>query len=227
MYKNYFFLNRLVLELAQQLKNFRIIEAYSQEKDKLVLNLQKGELQKHIEISVNSSSPYFLVKEKMNRAKRNTVAFFSDVLPAVIGDVLIAENDRIIKIAGNNFALYFFIRGGDSNIFVENSAGVIFTFKDCEADLQKLIADDLSKAKYINTFYKPELNGFSAGHFEQYIKENYRSISKDIIREAKFRVPDEAEDSLRKEIETVLDEIQLNSAAFFFQRGYKRNACSR
>ncbi len=80
MYKNYFFLNRLATELNKELENCLLVSAFSQEKSKLVLEFHKSDVNKHLEISVEPGFPYLNLRESFNRAKKNTIDFFSEYL---------------------------------------------------------------------------------------------------------------------------------------------------
>ena len=80
MYKNYFILNRIVLELNSLLNRSTIVEVFSQEKDKLILKCV-NEKQLFLEISVNPGEPYLTLKNEYHRAKKNSVDVFEDFLP--------------------------------------------------------------------------------------------------------------------------------------------------
>ena len=69
MYKSYYYLNRLTLELNNILAGKRIANIFSQEKDRLIIQLDDQD-ELYIEISVNHSDPYINVINKFSRAKK-------------------------------------------------------------------------------------------------------------------------------------------------------------
>ena len=107
MYKNYFFLNRIIIEANQELSGYTIINCFSQDKDKVVFELKKSDQFRYLEISVNPGLPYITIKQNFHRAKKNTIDFFSEYLPAGEIRFRIADSDRIIKI--RNFDILIFI----------------------------------------------------------------------------------------------------------------------
>src|ERR1035438_10801463 len=84
MYKNFFFLNKFVVEADSELKGYTLTDAFSQDKDKLILAFRSGEKKKFIEISVNPGNSFITLRNKYSRAKRNSVSFFESHLPISI-----------------------------------------------------------------------------------------------------------------------------------------------
>ncbi len=81
-----------------------------------------------IEISVNHSDPYINVRNKFSRAKKNTIGFFIELVNNKIKEVLIASDDRIIKIVTDFGDLLFAIRGKHTNIFFNSN--ILSSFKN-------------------------------------------------------------------------------------------------
>lgn len=211
MYKNYFFLNRTVIELSEQLRGYKIVEIYSQEKDTLNFILRKGNDEKYLEICTGSSTPYLLLKDKMNRAKKNTLDFFSHILPTEIGGIVIAENERVILFVCENATISFFIRGNNSNIYAEKPYGVLTPFRSCEDEVLAGIKNEISNILFINYYFEPDLQNASYDNLEVFLKEKYLTISKEIIREAKYRLQEFNDEELKTEIIKIIDEINNNT----------------
>lgn len=211
MYKNYFFLNRTVIELSEQLRGYKIVEIYSQEKDTLNFILRNGNDEKYLEICTGSSTPYLLLKDKMNRAKKNTLDFFSHLLPTEIGEILIAENERVILFICENATISFFIRGNNSNIYAEKPYGVLTPFRNCEDEVLAGIKNELENIIFTNSFFEPDLQSANYENLEVFLKDKYLTISKEIIREAKYRLQEYNDDKLKTEIIKILAEIQNNT----------------
>ena len=107
MIKNYFFLNRFVLESQPLLINQKIQSIFTQEKDKLIIEFG-NEVIKFIEICVNPGEPYINIRENYSRAKRNTITLFAEFENKNIDSFEIASDDRIIRFKiGNNFLCTF------------------------------------------------------------------------------------------------------------------------
>lgn len=211
MYKNYFFLNRTIIELNEQLHGYTIVEIYSQEKDTLNFIMRKGADEKYLEICTGSSTPYLMLKDKMNRAKKNTLDFFSHILPTEIGGILIAENERVILFICQDATISFFIRGNNSNIYAEKPYGVFTPFRSCEDDVLSGIKDELGNILFTNSFFEPDLQNASYENLEVFLKEKYLTISKEIIREAKYRLQNHTDEELKNEIIKILGEIENNT----------------
>ena len=56
---------------------------------------------------------------KYSRAKKNTIEFFNELISKTIKEVLIASDDRIIKITTDEGDLIFAIRGKYTNLFFQ------------------------------------------------------------------------------------------------------------
>ena len=116
MNKNYFFLNRFVLEINSLLQNSLLLSAFSQEKDKLNLEIKKNGEVKFLEISVNPGFPFINLRDSFHRAKKNTIDFYSEYLPSKILNFEIAIADRILRINLDSGFLLFAIRGKYTNV---------------------------------------------------------------------------------------------------------------
>ncbi len=184
MYKNYFILNRIVLELNSLLKDSLITEIFSQEKDKLVLKCEKDE-GNFIEISVNPGDPYITLRNEFHRARKNSIDFFSDFLPVKIMSFGISDHDRLVKISGDSADFYYAVRGKYTNIFSKDTTGGIMAFKS-EDDIY---LDEFGREIKTHTFIsaKKQIDFESSySEFEDYRKE-YPYLGKEIIAEAKYR----------------------------------------
>src|ERR1035437_11182277 len=115
MYKNFFFLNKFVVEADNELRGYLLTDAFSQDKDTLILAFRSGEEKKFLELSVNPGNPFITLRNKYSRAKRNSVSFFEEYLPMRIESVGIALYDRVIRFNSERCAVYFLIRGKYTN----------------------------------------------------------------------------------------------------------------
>lgn len=196
MYKSYYYLNRLTLELNAVLSGKKIVSIFSQDKDRLIIQLDGSE-ELFIEFSVNHSEPFINVRRKYSRAKKNTIEFFNELLGKIIKEVLIASDDRIIKIITDKSDLIFAIRGKYTNLFFNSSNLLPFKNED-EENLIKF------KQEFENKFFHKSLNipesDFIEGKSIEEIRNRYRFIGREIENEV----------NARKQINESDSEILLN-----------------
>lgn len=180
MFKNYFYLNRLVIELNNLLNGITIREIFSQEKDTLYFFIPSGEFpSRHLVISVNPHNPFVLIKNEHYRAKKNTLEFFEDYIPSKIERFYIAPNDRIIKISLYNGNIFIVYRGSRSNIFFINPDDRISFKKDQNPDE---IISELQKCNFIDYPNIPDFqNIVNLNNWKKELKSFYPQVSKEII----------------------------------------------
>lgn len=183
MYKNYYFLNRLSLELKSILVDKIILSIFSQEKDKLIIQTNSTDI--WIEISVNHNEPYINIRSRFSRAKKNTVEVFNQLKNSVIKDVLIANDDRIIKIVTDLGNLIFAIRGKYTNVYLifENS---IHSFKNEDIDVLAEQQNEFNSKSYISNFNFLSSNLISNKDISE-IRKEFRFVGGEIEKEVKAR----------------------------------------
>jgi predicted ribosome quality control (RQC) complex YloA/Tae2 family protein len=190
MNKNYFFLNRLALELNEELENCSLVMAFAQEKNKLVLEFKGKETSRYLEVFVEPGFPYINLKDAFSRAKKNTVDFFKEYLPSKLKKIEIAENDRIVKFTFEIFSIYFTIRGKYTNLHLVDDKGKILSFKNEEKEVENKFLVELKHHSFINNFNTMEtLSGQSSLTAEK-MRQLFPIIGKDIIMEAQRRKSD-------------------------------------
>lgn len=208
MFKNYFFLNRLIVEANTSLKGSIITSIFSQEKDKIIIEARNNNSYKYLEISVNPGFPYLTIKDTFNRAKKNTVNVFNEILPADFLLFEIAESDRIIKICLPKGGIYFTIRGKYTNIFLLDEDGYISFFKNMPVEFSKdSIKDEIKRTKFISTFNYLHPFSFPNKIDLDALQLNYPFLGKEILIEAKTRQNNVNEESIVL-IKKILKEIE-------------------
>ena len=118
MFNNYLYLKRAVIELNELIIGCKIVDVFSQEKDKAVIVLQKNNQDVFLIINTTANLPYLLLRNKYSKAKKNTYDFFRDTSYKSVEKVLIAESDRIIKLVLKEYEIIFSIRGAKTNLFL-------------------------------------------------------------------------------------------------------------
>ena len=76
MFKSYFILNRLAIELNRNIESFSIMRAFSFERDRLVLVVKKDDTELSLELSVNPQLPYIILKNKVSSSQKKSYRFF-------------------------------------------------------------------------------------------------------------------------------------------------------
>jgi len=211
MFKNYFILNRLAVELNKEIKNYVITRVFSFEKDKLVLLLLKDKDELSMEISVNPGVPYIIIKKNTYVPKKNLVNFFEPYLPTKINSVEISELDRIINIKSDKTSFYFTVRGKYTNFF--SLSDEINSFKKVDKNLLHSFRDEVSNHKFIQTFNDLKISEDVID--SETIKKTYPIIGREIINEAKLRFENDTGKIPCNIILKIINEVKVNNPAVF------------
>ncbi|WP_337871846.1 NFACT RNA binding domain-containing protein [Ignavibacterium sp.] len=202
MIKSYFFLNRQLIELRESLLGKKILEAFTQEKDKLVVSLE-DEDNLYLEFCVNHSVPYYLIRDFYIRSKKNSLDIFENIRYKRISDLIIADDDRVVAfLLDDNSVLYFTIRGKLTNIYYKTSSEFLSFKKTEAADLLNVEKDILEK-QFISEFNAPEFSTTEAEIDDDSIRSKFPFIGKEIIQYAKSIDDNSIFESLRKVLEII------------------------
>lgn len=118
MIDNYLFLLRILPDLRTKLVDAKVVSIFTQERRKFLLaSIKEGE-EFFIEISLAQNFFFITKRDDYNRSGKNSLDFFSEILPLKIEDVRIALFDRAIKFFAGEFSLILTFRGNTSNIFL-------------------------------------------------------------------------------------------------------------
>ena len=164
----------------------------------------------YLEISVNHSDPYINVRYKFSRAKKNTIGFFSELVNNKIKEVLIASDDRIIKIVTDFGDLFFAIRGKHTNIFFNSN--ILSSFKNETKDNLTLFKQEFERKFFLNSFNIPDPDVIHGKSIAE-IRQKYRFIGREIENEVNIR---KSENDIESDILlTVLQDIFTENAAVY------------
>ena len=218
MFKNYFILNRLIVELNNELDGFSVNDIFSQEKDKLVFRFTNRIEEKYIEICVNPGFPYIILKRNFNRAKKNSIDFFRENLPSKILCFEMAEADRTIRLKLETGFLYFTIRGKYTNVTYQIK-NHLEHFKNPPEDFNKdnFIAEQES-IKFTKEYNIPEFR--IPGDYDVWkeLKIKYPYIGKEILSEVKSRINEENKDQIISVITQIIKNIFYEKPAVFLDQ---------
>ncbi len=217
MYKNYFFLNRFVSELNSFLKDAFLMSAFSQEKDKLNLEIKKAEETKFLEISVNPGFPYITLKDKFNRAKKNSIDIFGRYFPSRISSIEIAKDDRIIKLETDFGKIYFAIRGKYTNVTLIYKNGNIDHFKKMPEDFSEgEFIKEMGSNIFTSIYNFPEINIKDKIEFLNEIKKEYPYIGKEILNELNRRTVNISDNDKVSILNNIIKEIEIEKPIVIF-----------
>jgi predicted ribosome quality control (RQC) complex YloA/Tae2 family protein len=213
MIKNYFLLNRFVIDAEEVINGAAIADIFSQERDKLIIQLVKDEEEHFLEMYVNPGQPYINLREKYSRAKKNTINLFPEFINKKIESVEICTDDRIVRIKAGSGYLYFTIRGKYTNVYADTDENKLESFKNLNDETLTLIHKEFGDKTYSTDFNIPDLNlSFKEDYFRE-IKKTYPVISNEIIKEAKRRITDEKNAS--KVLDDVISKISIGKPTVF------------
>jgi len=208
MIKNYFILNRFIIEANELLISKSIYNVFTQEKDKLLIEFGNTEGIKYIEICVNPGQPFINIREKYSRAKSNTINLFKDFNKKKIDSLGIADDDRIIKIGTENGSLYFTIRGKYTNVISITSDGDVEVFKKLDDEKINDLKQELLSKSFIQHFNIPDLSIDSSDDYLNIIKRKFPIIGNEIIKEVKIRQSATNTNEKEQTLENVLQELR-------------------
>ena len=214
MYQNYFFLNRLILEANTILKDGMISKIFSQEKGTIIIGCEKNGDEFFIDISVIPGNSYFTIKNKFNRAKKNTITFFEEAANQKVKSIALADDDRIIKMILDRSELFFTIRGKYTNVFYFNENKEFLPFKSAYDDQFENIKNDLIRKNYISEWNDLKLKLINDANNLDELRKEYPIIGSNIIKEANARLSIKNSND-KVIINEILNEIRTSKVCVF------------
>jgi predicted ribosome quality control (RQC) complex YloA/Tae2 family protein len=186
MIKNYFYLNRLIVETGSILPGKKVFNIFTQEKDKLILEFGEDDEVKFLEMYVNPGEPHINIRTSYSRAKKNTIDVFPEVRTQIISSIKIANDDRIIKIELDTSSLFYTIRGKFTNVLFVKDDNNVESFKRIDRDVLHKLNNEFQLKNYIDSFNHLDLKLESDDYYFD-LKKKYPIIGNEIIKEAKRR----------------------------------------
>lgn len=144
MHNNYYFLQHLSSSLNSKIRGFKLIEAFSQNKNELVIGLSDGTSEFYIKAYLDPSFCCLSFPNDFSRARKNSVDLFKGLNQKKIEHVHQFKNERCFSIVfEDNMHLLFKMHGNRSNIvlFKDDEIEEIFKKnlrKDYELSINKL-----------------------------------------------------------------------------------------
>ncbi len=141
MYQTYFFISRLSNRLNDLLKDSKIIECFSQEKDELVFVFYtKENTCFNLRIDLHQGRNLFSFPKEFSRTNQNSVDLFKDIIGENVISVRQTPEDRSFYIElKNQLSLFIKLHGVKSNIILFKDSSVLEIFnKNLKKDFQSI-----------------------------------------------------------------------------------------
>jgi predicted ribosome quality control (RQC) complex YloA/Tae2 family protein len=211
----------MVLELNSFLPGSILKEAFSQEKDKLNLCFSsKEEDVLNLIVSVSQNEPFILLKKEFHRAKKNSIGFFQEFLPAKLINVEISTDDRIIRFNFADFTLFFLIHGKDSNVVLTEKMRELIPFKKMTEETEKRTLSTINDKLFSPFLHEPYLSDLvGSDNLAKEIKNRFPFISKEILSEVSARIKDNTDpEEYTSILSKVINEIHTSDISIFYEK---------
>ncbi len=200
MLDNFFLLKEISKFLDEEISGYTIKEIFTQEKDKLILDLfHSTDLKsKYIEFSSNEKFPYIVLKNKFSKAKKNVLNLFKDLYDLEIKKVYMYNEDRIIKIElSKKIEIIFVFFKSKYNFVVISDGEIIDSFKN---------KNDLV-GHQINILFsrKNEKSGKSYEKIKDFYRSRYRHYGELIYKEILYELNIDGERIISDELVNLID----------------------
>jgi predicted ribosome quality control (RQC) complex YloA/Tae2 family protein len=185
MVTQYFTLAALCRELDVRLRDKRIEEVFTQQKDELILALD-GE--QSLIISVSPALNYCFVRDQYCRAKKNSVDLFQSLIGAVISEVGISPQDRMISVRTNyslTLQLLLYNTAASNILLLHENGTVVEAFKR-NKELQGTIVQEtvrVEKTDFSEKTLQKEFQQFSTSSVAFALKKIFPLFGSVLIRE--------------------------------------------
>ncbi len=186
MLNNFFTLKELARYLSEKSSGNQISDAYSQEKNKLIIELNLNDSGSHmktaLEYSVERGSNYLIFKENFSRAKRNSAGLFEEIIGKEITEVKLYNNDRAVcmKLPDDAEIIFTFF-SNKANCFIIRKNVIENSFKDSPEYSGKNMEEILKPGG------QTETQGLVNIPVSRYLKLNFRIFGDLYCREVLFR----------------------------------------
>ncbi|MEQ8241326.1 MAG: NFACT family protein, partial [Cyclobacteriaceae bacterium] len=155
MHNNFYFLRQLSSVLDRKLKGYSVVSCFSQNKDELIIELNNEVASFFIKAHLLSFS-CLVFPDRFNRARKNSVDLFDEIILKKFMGVTQFENERSFALNfEKGYSLIFKMHANRANVLLAKDEQVIKIFRNqFAADSQLIFADlnrtiDWSKESFI------------------------------------------------------------------------------
>jgi predicted ribosome quality control (RQC) complex YloA/Tae2 family protein len=138
VHNNYYFLKQLSRQLNQELVGYTLVSCFSQNKGELVIEFNNTKQSFFIKASLLPQFCCLSFPESFNRARKNSVDLFNEILLTKVMGVRQFENERSFSLElSDSYHLLFKMHGNRSNIILFQGSSPISLFRNqLNADLK-------------------------------------------------------------------------------------------
>ncbi len=146
MHNNYYFLKQLTPPLSITLKDCVISECFSQNKEELIIRFETRTDPFFIKASLLASFSCLSFPYNFQRARRNSVDLFSELIGQRVESIRQFENERSFALMlSNGFALLFKMHGNRSNVVLFREGKTFEMFRNNLPEDEALVLDELDR----------------------------------------------------------------------------------
>ncbi len=192
MHNNYYFLAQLSVQLKETLQGFTIVSCFSQNKDELIIECNNSHTSFFIKASLTSHFCCLSFPKIFNRARKNSIDLFSEVVMKKVLHVRQFENERCFSIQlEDSYALLFKMHGNRSNIILFKNDEAVSLFRNHQLTDKELTLSgldrpiDWSKESFEQNIERLNHHYFTFGKWAWHWLEEKNFITKDL--EAKWK----------------------------------------
>ncbi|GAB4123110.1 MAG: NFACT family protein [Raineya sp.] len=129
MHQNYYFLKPLSEALQQKMQGMELATCFTQNKDEIIFGFCNAQEDCYIRASLQADFACFHLLTEFQRAKKNTLELFEEVIGKKIVAISAIENDRSLAFyLEDNFTLLFKMYGSRANIILFEQDTVVDIF---------------------------------------------------------------------------------------------------
>ncbi len=146
VHNNYYFLAQLSKQLNQTLNGFRVVSCFSQNKDELIIEFNNSSTSLFIKASLTSNFSCLSFPKGFNRARKNSIDLFNEVLMKAVIGVHQYENERSFSIQlADSYSLLFKLHGNRSNVILFKDQSVISLFRNHQVADKELTLSQIDR----------------------------------------------------------------------------------
>ncbi len=146
MHNNYHFLRQLTPPLSLKLKDCVISECFSQNKEELIIRFETRTNPFFIKASLLASFSCLSFPDNFQRARRNSVDLFGELIGQRVESIRQFENERSFALMlSNQYALLFKMHGNRSNVILFTEGKSFELFRNNLPEDEVLVLDGLDR----------------------------------------------------------------------------------
>lgn len=146
MHTNYYFLRQLSAQLTEKIVGFTLVSCFSQNKEELIIELNNESTSFFIKASLLAHFCCLSFPDNFNRARKNSIDLFNEVLMKKVTGVRQFENERGFALdLEDSYQLLFKMHGNRSNVILFHKGVAIALFRNHLLADREITTDSLDR----------------------------------------------------------------------------------